>query len=111
MRVHLVVAEVDGLGLDGDVHGAGLGFLVVDHLARAGVELAAPHRLAAHVVCLEGRVRVQGVDVVGGRRGERDARGEAADRQSDKCMLHGQFLCFLTVRVRGKVRRWTGNIT
>ena len=65
MLVHLGVAEVQAVRVDGDVDGTRLGRTVDDDGAFRLLELAAPVRQAAEVVGLEARVGVVRVDLVG----------------------------------------------
>src|SRR5688572_6630336 len=101
MRTELLESEVDGVRIDFDVHGAGLGFTVQHDGAAGRVELAAPHGHATEVVRLEARIGVLGVHVVGDRRGESGGGNRArkgAKSQANQC-LHGKY-------PRG--RRWPG---
>jgi hypothetical protein len=69
--VELLMAEVDGVGVDRHLDRAGALVLVQDDVAGALGELAAPDRQASHVVGLKRRIGVCRVDLVGDRGGQR----------------------------------------
>ena len=88
MFIEQGITGVDRLGVDGDVHRAGLRGLVVHDRAAGLVE--AVHLVGvAEVVVLEARLGVRGVDGVGLRRSQ-GAAGDGSEGEDKGEFLHGE---------------------
>jgi hypothetical protein len=92
MRVELLETEVDRVGINGDVDGAGLRLAIEHDRTAILVELAAPYGHPAEMVYFDARVGVLRVHVVGDRSGGCGSSyrtGNGAKEQAD-CSVHGK---------------------